>query len=200
MPAIESLCTRVLLLDGGRVVKDGGVAELIQAYHRRVLQPAGGGEALSERNGPARMYKIFRTVTLLDDQGTPTNFLPLGWTFHLRLGLDSPLALEGPTITIGIDDTLGHRLLSLQTPVTCAAVEKLHGPCQLDCRVVNFPLAPGEYWIKLGLRSLAGEIDESERVLHFSVINADKFGEGRGIHAGLCVAPAQWTATAGPAT
>jgi hypothetical protein len=29
-------------------------------------------------------------------------------------------------------------------------------------------------------------------VMHFSVTNADKFGEGRGIHQGLCVAPSQW--------
>ena len=66
MPAIESLCTRVLLLDGGRVVKDGGVPELIQEYHRRVLQPAGGvSEALAERNGPGRLHRVYRSATLL---------------------------------------------------------------------------------------------------------------------------------------
>jgi lipopolysaccharide transport system ATP-binding protein len=196
MPAVESLCTRALLLDGGRVVKDGEVRELIQEYHRRVLQPASGvGDGLAERNGPGRLHKVYRTAQLLDDGGSPTNFLPLGGQFHLRLGLDAQVAIQGPTLTIGIDDTLGHRLLSLRSPLTRPVIEEVRGACQVDCKVQHFPLAPGEYWIKLGLSSAGAEIDDVERVLHFSVINAEMFGEGRGLHRGLCVAPAQWTMT-----
>jgi lipopolysaccharide transport system ATP-binding protein len=198
MPAVESLCSRVLLLDGGRVVRDGPVQELIQEYHRRVLQPASGvGDSLTERGGPGRAARVYRSATLLDERGRPTNFMPLGGQFHLRLGLVAEAAVQAPTITVGIDDTLGHRLLSLQTPVTNPVFECIDGTWQVDCKVANFPLAPGEYWLKLGLRSLVAEVDEVERVLHFSVINADKFGEGRGIHQGLCVAPCEWSATRG---
>jgi lipopolysaccharide transport system ATP-binding protein len=195
MPAIESLCTRVLLLEGGRVAQDGDVRSLIQEYHKRVLQPAsgGGGDDLSQRHGTRRTQKVYQCATLLDDRGEATNFVPLGSQFHLRLVLLAEPALECPTITIGIDDTLGHRLLSLQTPVTRPVLDHVEGNVVVDCKVQHFPLAPGEYWIKLGLRSLVGEVDEIERVMHFSVTNADKFGEGRGIHQGLCVAPSQWT-------
>jgi lipopolysaccharide transport system ATP-binding protein len=194
MPAVESLCTRALLLDGGRLVKDGNVPDLIQEYHKRVLQPASGtDDALAQRSGPDRAQKVYQTATLLDDRGQPTNFLPLGGLFHLRLGLDAATTIESPTIVVGIDDTLGHRLLSLLTPLTQPVFERIQGKCQVDCRVPNFPLAPGQYWIKLGLRSAVAEVDEVERVMHFSVTDADKFGEGRGIHQGLCVAPAQWT-------
>jgi lipopolysaccharide transport system ATP-binding protein len=194
MPAVESLCTRALLLDGGELVKDGDVRDLIQEYHRRVLQPASGvSDSLAQRNGPDRAYKVFQSATLLDDRGEATNFLPLGSMFHLRLQLAAPVAFESPTITIGIDDTLGHRLLTIQTPLTNPVADRLEGKCQLDCRVPNFPLAPGEYWLKLGMWSMVAEVDEVDRVMHFSVTNADKFGEGRGIHQGLCVAPSQWT-------
>jgi lipopolysaccharide transport system ATP-binding protein len=196
MPAIESLCTRVLLLDGGRVAQDGNVRELIQEYHKRVLQPAsGGGDDLSLRHGRGRAQKVFQRAILLDERGEATNYVSLGSQFHLRLGLLVVPALECPTITIGIEDTLGHRLLSLQTPVTRPVLDHVEGQVVVDCKVRHFPLAPGEYWVKLGLRSLVGEVDEIERVMHFSVTNADKFGEGRGIHQGLCVAPSQWTVT-----
>jgi hypothetical protein len=170
------------------------VRDLIQEYHRRVLQPASGvSDSLAQRNGPDRAYKVFQSATLLDDRGEATNFLPLGSMFHLRLQLAAPVAFESPTITIGIDDTLGHRLLTIQTPLTNPVADRLEGKCQLDCRVPNFPLAPGEYWLKLGMWSMVAEVDEVDRVMHFSVTNADKFGEGRGIHQGLCVAPSQWT-------
>jgi lipopolysaccharide transport system ATP-binding protein len=194
MPAIESLCTRVLLLDGGRVAKDGDVRELIQEYHKRVLQPASGGsDDLSQRADPGRSQKVYQSALLLDERGEPTSFIPLGSRFHLRLGMRATPALECPTITVGIDDTLGHRLLSLQTPVTNPVLDHVEGQVTVDCKVQHFPLAPGEYWLKLGLRSLVAEVDEIERVMHFSVTNADKFGEGRGIHQGLCVAPVEWT-------
>ena len=196
MPAIESLCTRALLLEDGQVAKDGDVQSLIQEYHKRVLQPAqGNGDALAERCDLGRVQRVYRTAALLNDRDEPTNFIPLGSQFRLRLGLEAAVAVESPTITVGIDDTLGHRLLSLVTPLTNPILDRIEGSCQIDCRVAHFPLAPGEYWIKLGLRSQVAEIDEVERVMHFTVTNADKFGEGRGIHQGLCVAPVQWTAT-----
>ena len=34
--------------------------------------------------------------------------------------------------------------------------------------------------------------DDVERVLHFRVTDGDAFGEGRGHHRGVCVAPSQW--------
>jgi lipopolysaccharide transport system ATP-binding protein len=53
MPAIEALCTRAILLDRGQVALDGSVRELVQEYHRRVLQTHGDvGAMLGELNNP----------------------------------------------------------------------------------------------------------------------------------------------------
>jgi hypothetical protein len=130
---------------------------------------------------------------LLDEEGESTNFIPLGSSFRLRIGLEPARPIDSPVITIGIDDSLGQRLLSLLTPVGHPALARLAGPCQVECEVPIFPLAPGEYWLKLGLATPAEEVDDVERVLHFSVTNADAFGSGRGIHRGVCVAPSRWT-------
>ncbi len=82
MAAIEALCTRGILLDHGRVALDGGVRELVQEYHRRVLSSYSGGSAnLTELDSPMRIEKIFRSATLLDEQGEPANFLPVGGAF-----------------------------------------------------------------------------------------------------------------------
>ncbi|MFO0951492.1 MAG: ABC transporter ATP-binding protein [Isosphaeraceae bacterium] len=194
MPAVESLCSRAVLLDGGRLERDGGVRELVAEYHRRVMSAhSTAGVSVAELDSPGRSSRVFRSATLLDERGESTNHLPLGGEFRIRLTLDSPRALRYPSITLGVDDTLGHRLLSLCTPLTRPAIETLHGPCEVECRVASFPLAPGEYWLKLGLATVGEEIDEIERALFFSVLNGDAFGEGRGIHQGVCVAPSRWT-------
>jgi lipopolysaccharide transport system ATP-binding protein len=193
MPAIEALCTRAVLLDRGKVALDGKVQPLVREYHRRVLQNQGeAGAQLSDLNRPGRVHKIFRSATLLDAAGEPTNFMPVGGRFHLKLVLDAPIAVESPTVTIGIDDSLGQRLMSLQTPMTDAVLPRLQAPGVLDCIVEMLPLAPGDYWVKLGLAATPDEIDEIERALRFTVTEGDLFGSGRGHHRGLCVAPSKW--------
>jgi lipopolysaccharide transport system ATP-binding protein len=193
MPAIEALCTRAILLDHGRVALDGSVPELVREYHRRVLQAHGEvGAALSAVDGPLRVLKIFRSATLLDAAGEPTNFFPVGGRFHLRMVLDVPQMIDGPAVTVGIDDNLGQRIMSLQTPLTNPVLPRLEKPGTLDCVVESLPLAPGDYWIKLGIAAVPDEIDEIERVLRFTVTEGDHFGSGRGHHRGVCVAPSQW--------
>jgi lipopolysaccharide transport system ATP-binding protein len=193
MPAVEALCTRAILLDHGKVAMDGGVHELVQEYHRRVLHAHGDvGSALSELNSPTRVHKVFRSATLLSDNQEPTNFMPVGGQFHLRLVLDAPIAVDVPNLTVGIDDNLGQRLMSLQTPLTNPVLKRLSEPCVLDCVIESLPLAPGDYWVKLGFAAGPDEIDEIERALRFTVTEGDLFGSGRGHHRGVCVAPTKW--------
>ncbi len=137
MPAVESLCTRAILLDGGRVALDGDVPGVIAQYRRLAMGARGGdGSSLEARGG------IFRSASLLDDRGEPTGFLPVGGRFHLRIGLDVPAPIELPTIGVGIDDSVGQRVLTLHTPLTEDAIPQVGGQCSIECRVEAFPLAP----------------------------------------------------------
>jgi lipopolysaccharide transport system ATP-binding protein len=200
MPAVEALCDRALLLDHGLVTRTGPVRELVQEYHRRLLQSQDcTSSRLAEINSSSRVQKVFQSVELLDDHGRSVSFLPMGGSFRLRLRLNAPAAIRYPTITIGIDNSVGQRLLSLQPPLSPPLIEKLEGERTIECRVDHFPLAPEDYWIKLGLAVVGEEIDEIERVLRFTVIEADAFGDGRRFHRGVCLAPTQWTDSPHPA-
>ena len=194
MPAIEALCTRAILLDHGQVALDGSVHDLVQEYHRRILQTQSEiGVSLAEHDSPTRVHKIFQSAILLNDDGEPTNFIPVGGRFHLRLTLAAPVQVDSPTVTIGIDDNLGQRLISLLNPLTNPVLPRLDKPGVLDCVVQTFPLAPGDYWIKLGLFAVPDEIDDIDRVMRFTVTEGELFGEGRGHHRGVCVTPSQWS-------
>lgn len=193
MPAIESLCDRAILLDAGRVVQDGEVPEVVAGYRQSVMSPLlSDGASAFENAGTARPGRAFCSAMLLDKQGDPTNYLPLGGDFHLRIGLDLSAPIEFPTIGIGIDDRMGQRLLTLHTPLSEGCIERIAGHCSVDCRVERFPLAPGDYSVKLALSAMGGEVDTVERAMHFSVVNGEAFGEGRGYLRGQCVAPSKW--------
>jgi lipopolysaccharide transport system ATP-binding protein len=187
MAAVESLCTRAILLDEGRVVRDGDVDSLIEEYRRRTmaLKSEGGTPFRGEDH-------ILRSAMLLGAVGEATNFVPLGGRFWLRITLDVPEPINFPTIGIGIDDTTGRRLLTLHTPASEAAIPRIEGQCAVDCCVEQFPLAPGDYMIKLALSDQGNELDSVERAFHFSVVDGDEFGSGRGFTRGVCVAASRW--------
>jgi lipopolysaccharide transport system ATP-binding protein len=187
MPAVESLCTRAILMDGGRVVRDGVVAELIDEYRRRTMALQSGGGASFAAAG-----RVLRSASLLDPEGNPTNFIPLSGEFHLRIGLEVPGRIAYPTVGIGFDDMSGHRLLTVVTPRSGAVVEELAGHCALDCRIPLFPLAPGDYAVKVSVADGGHEIDVQERALHFIVVDGELLSEGRGFHRGCCIAPSRW--------
>jgi lipopolysaccharide transport system ATP-binding protein len=193
MPAIEALCDRALLLDGGRLVAAGGVADMIAEYRRRTATSPANRGVVSLASRPGREEPILRAVTLLDDAGNPTNDMPLGGCFHLRIGLRTPRGIVYPTIGACIDDHLGQRVLSLHTPLNEGAIPEVTGDCTVDCRVEHFPLAPGDYWVKLSLLAMGNELDSVEQALRFRVNDGEAFGEGRGFHRGLCVAPSHWS-------
>jgi lipopolysaccharide transport system ATP-binding protein len=196
IPAIEALCDRALLLDGGRLAAAGEVVDLIAEYRRRnTAFPVCRGAVALDENRPDRTEPIFRSVTLLDESENPTNDMPLGGRFHVRIALQAPKGILYPTIGICIDDSLGQRTLSLHTPLNEDAIPEVAGDCTVDCQVECFPLAPGDYWLKLSILSMGNELDSIEQALHFSVNNGEAFGEGRGFHRGFCVAPSRWSLT-----
>jgi lipopolysaccharide transport system ATP-binding protein len=194
MPSIELLCTQAILLERGRLAAAGGVPDVVREYHRRIADTqAGGSDSLWDIGGPERGRKLIRSMTLLDEQGEPTNYVPLGGRLVLRIGLDVGEPIDNPCIGLGFDDTLGQRLLTVHTPLSRAAIPRLSGPCMVDCQIPQFPLAPGDYWVKIAIAIGGHQVDVVERALCFAVVDGAAFGEGRGYSLrGVCVAPSDW--------
>ena len=193
MPAIESLCTRALMLEGGSITSMGDVRAVINEYQKRVT---GGlpaeGIAVAEMGGPMRQRRVFQSLKLLDDDDQATLAVRMGSRVQFILGLKTLTSVISPRITIGINDTYGHRVLTICTPLSRPVLTTIDGEMHVKCTIDRLPLAPGEYWVKLGLANPGGEVDEIEQVMRFNIIDCDAFGEGRGFRGGSCVAPSSW--------
>jgi lipopolysaccharide transport system ATP-binding protein len=193
MAAVESLCTRAILLEGGRISDEGPVPEVVRSYHRRIMTPRPGAVGSFFVDGsPGAGKRVLRSITLLDEDGMPTNHVRASGQFQVRIRLTAGQPVDFPVIGIGIDDNMGQRLLTLHTPLSTAAIERIAGDCDVACRVEQFPLAPGEYWLKVALSAAGREIDSVEQALPFIVTDGELFGSGRGFTRGLCIAPSKW--------
>ena len=188
MAAIESLCTRCLEIHQGELVADGPTREVVQHYRSHAFDHS------TDTSGLAfDAAEYFSNATLIDANDNPTNYLPLGGKLRIRMEVDAGTPIKNPQIGIGIDSIMGQRMLTVHTPASHQAISKLFGKHIVECCIPDFPLAPGEYVLKLVLSENREELDTLESVVPFTIADGETFGEGRGHHRGVCVAPSFWS-------
>jgi len=83
--AIERICQRVVVLDGGRVVFDGPTAEGLLHYHELLGTEQGGG--VTERRPAAHRRVFVEDVALQDGEGRRRTVFQPGEPLRLVLGL-----------------------------------------------------------------------------------------------------------------
>jgi len=194
MGAIEALCDSAILLETGKIKASGHVHNVTLEYYRNLENQTNKGFVnLESTLRDSGLAPIIHHASLLDEQDHPTNYLPLGGRFRLRIGLFSQSTLDQPTVGVAIDDDKQQRYLTIQSPLSFCAINQLKGYCEVDCDISAFPLAPGDFSITLGIASKGTQVDYLRHVLGFTVVNSDAFGEGRGFHRGICVAPSTWS-------
>jgi len=193
LASVEALCSRALLLSAGQLAMDGNVREVISSYHA-MTNSRGNRQHFNPawRRGSA---PVFVSASLVDDEGRDTSQMTVGGKFLLEIGVRPLQRLQQPSIGIGIDDVMGRRMLTLHNPIRGTVLGAIEADGLIRCAVPAFPLAPGEYSVKLALSDRSAEIDVIEQALTFEVVNADSFKDGRGHLTGLCVAPSEWTFT-----
>jgi lipopolysaccharide transport system ATP-binding protein len=199
LAVVEALCSRAVLLGAGRIHLDGPVGAVISRYHAmssngRAASATAFAHAIRRGSSP-----VFASAALIDEAGNSTSHVRLGGALRIDIEIGRESAILSPSIGIGIDDTMGRRMLDLHNPLRGVVLNELTGRGTITCRVPNLPLAPGEYTIKLAISERTEEIDVIERALTFEVINSDGFEDGRGYLTGLCVARSEWRYTPAPA-
>jgi ABC-type polysaccharide/polyol phosphate transport system ATPase subunit len=173
--AVEHLCERAIMLDHGRVLEAGAAADVVRAYHRRLVRevsdaaprPDGRGE------GACRVHE----VRAVGSDGVPRDRFTEGEPMALEVWLYSEEGIEGANVTVGIREA-GER------PVGSQTVEGvLLRPQRLERLRLNFPGLPmreGRFFVDVGVasRDRDAELVLAERALELTVFGADAAGSG----------------------
>lgn len=192
LAAVEALCSRCVLLDGGRLVADGAPYEVTREFRRKLSDIGGNAEvSLEELTGAARKVRVLTRARMLDETGALTTFIPVSRAFELRIGLRLPSGLQNVVCVVCIDSNYGTRMLTLTSPVNDGQLNVV-GDQEITCRVDEFPLAPGAYRISLIVLSRNEVIDKLDGILALTVTNGEIYREGRGAQSGMCIARADW--------
>jgi len=183
--AVQSLCDRALLLDGGRMVKDGDPAEIMDLYNALIAERENRTVMISKHES-GRVQTVSGTreasveqIALLNEAGDPIEFVDVGQpvVLHIKVAVREDI----PRLVLGymIKDRLGQPVFGTNTHHTGQALENVKAGQCVQFRIA-FPmnLGPGSYSVSTALASsethLVNNYEWRDLALVFSVSNMSR--------------------------
>jgi lipopolysaccharide transport system ATP-binding protein len=185
---VRTLCDRVILLDKGRVIKDGPPDEVVDYYNALVAEKENAKLTVEQRRqrngwlltrsgtGEARI----KSLRLLDAlSGEELAVAQVGQAVELRLEASIHADLARLVIGLMIRDRQGHVVWGTNTWHTRQVLE---GVKRGQCIYLSVPftcgLGPGSYSVTAALTSSETHISDNfewtDNILVFDVINVNK--------------------------
>lgn len=185
--AVQALCTRAILLEHGRIIRDGE-PEAIMDYYNAMIADKENSKIRIEVQGDGRAQTISGTgevqvssIALYNDAGKPVEFVAVGQSVRLHVTASARMAVPRLVFGYMIKDRMGQQVYGTNTFHTKQVVSDIRPGESIDF-VVDFPvnLGPGHYSISTALVStdthLVNNYEWRDLALMFSVTNVDKPG------------------------
>ncbi len=167
--AVKSLCDRALLLEGGRVVRDGPPDTVFDYYNARIAQREEhaaieqhvDAEGRATTRSGSREAEIL-SVVVEDGAGRPARLFAVGAPATIRCRLRLNEAMDRPTVGLVVRDRLGSDVFGSNTfhagtgNVAGAAGDRF----EVEFRL-TLALGPGTYSLSLALHRAHAHVDSN---------------------------------------
>lgn len=182
MAAVQSLCSRGILLVGGKQAVVGSVEEAIASYLQTSRQLA-GTEELGERKDREGGDEVrFKSIQFVDGRtGQWLNSLVAGAPVRIKMCLANATdrTLNNISVSVGFFSAGGHYLFGCRSDVVGKVFSLPTGETEAVCEIDKWPLAEGTYSYTL-LTSCSGQNLDWVREAGFIEVSAgDYYGTGR---------------------
>ncbi len=180
MSAIETLCSRAILLREGQVALDGPARDVVQEYLLAVQAERLG------RSFPSGVIEgrdlVISRVSLHTERAQDVNEVRAGEPLTVRLHFRASRPIASPIFSLGLSDgrigcfALASMLVDGETPAV------ISGQGEIDCEFPQLPLQPRVYEIWGSVRGQAGfgDIVDWQRLKLFR-ISEELTGAGRSV-------------------
>ena len=183
--AIQSLCDRAILLEGGKLLMDGDPSEVMDYYNALISEKENetvevkhldSGRAQTSSGSRAA---VVETIGLFNAVGDPVEFVNVGEPVELRVRVRIDAAIPRMVFGYMIKDRLGQPIFGTNTHHTRQAVENLRDGQVVEYRIA-FPmnLGPGSYSVSTAISStdthLIDNYEWRDLALLFTVANQSR--------------------------
>jgi lipopolysaccharide transport system ATP-binding protein len=183
--AIQSICDRAILLDGGRLAHQGTPEQVMDYYNAIIAEREGSSiEQSVTESGRVQTTSGSREATvaeiaLLDEHGAPLEVANVGAAVQLRVRVQAHADLPRLVLGYMIKDRLGQPIYGTNTHHMQQALEQVRAGEQIEFHF-RFPLnlGPGSYSVTTALTSnethLANNYEWRDLALLFIVMNMNR--------------------------
>jgi lipopolysaccharide transport system ATP-binding protein len=184
MAAVQELCQRALLVDGGRVRSYGPTDEVVADYLEHAADPGDAVFDLSEHLARAPQYEPAITrLAFTSDAGAPaTSFAPDdALVAELTIAPSKPL--REPLVALSIADSFGRRITTVASYFQPGTLDTIEGVTRVRCRIPELRLGTGRYLVSVSVGDkYQGLLDSLEDVGAFDVTWSNYWGNGESFH------------------
>ena len=185
LAAVESFCSRAIVLEQGQIVFDGPVKAAIQFYLESLR---GNGAGLHSdvidlglsAGRPAKYRPQLKKLELFDGDDRPLlGALPAGGSLKALIYVELEDPWSNVDAELGFFTLGGERVCTAHSAYEpCRKRMRMLGEQIFACEIPNLPLLPGEYKINVGLENALREVDYVEDAARLTVVTSDFYGTG----------------------
>jgi lipopolysaccharide transport system ATP-binding protein len=190
LAAVSSLCGRGILIDGGRILADGPVDDVLAQYVEMVRDQGDNDlRDRQDRQGDGRLR--FTGVRVAGPQGAPRTWDDTQFSLFYEASGELPEVLT----SFAVEGPLGEPVFHLTNRVAGQDLRDLPSSGEIRCTVPSIPIAPGRYTINLYCEVNGVLADWIRGAGAFEIVERDVFGSGHlplPTH-GRLVLPHTWT-------
>jgi lipopolysaccharide transport system ATP-binding protein len=200
LAAVEALCSRACLIEGGRLVAAGEVGSIIARYLDSGCELSGDVDLTDHKGRSPSRSQVFRRLRMLDVEGQPSPAVRIGGSIRFEVDLHSSESICVRNLIFRVVDSRGLRLFSCGTLHSPVDSMTIHGHSTVACTIRNVRLVPGRYHLQVALRSGGRIVDEIRSGVEFEVLalNTEIGSKIPTARTGVIVAESQWDIDACP--
>lgn len=195
LAAVQNLCTRAIVVEGGELTRDAGTIEAIE-YYLSSFESAQSHVIDLSRHANRRqgVPGLFQKVELFGGD-KPGNVVQMGGPLKIRLHYTHPKPPSKLRVTVVINDSYDQRLVQLSTDHFDPRIfDGAPSSGVIECVVPHLNLVRGRYYLHVGAGDQFGLVDWIDRACAIHVIENDVFGTSHvpSPQWGTFVVPSEW--------
>jgi lipopolysaccharide transport system ATP-binding protein len=172
---VERLCSRVMLMDHGKLLLDGMAHEVCNAFYgqsdKKIKVQAAAAKSNISTTGEVDLMDFFFT----DVMGQRTDTVKFGGDFKVTLRIRANKPLSKPVFVFGVHTTDFVYVTTTSSPPDMGGAMLQAGSHELSFSVDHFPLLPGAYSSRLSIdvEEPTKNIFYGENLFQFSVEDSE---------------------------
>jgi lipopolysaccharide transport system ATP-binding protein len=196
MGAIQSLCSRCIVLSEGQVIFDGATQTAVAKYLSVFQQPTENLVARSDRVGTQEI--VFSSIEVKDAEGNSVDVVCSGQEMYFSLKYhekENTGIARNLVLNIYLTSDSGVRLLQLSSRYSSSVPDNIPSTGSIDCRIKHLPLLPGSYWISIACKDNTTMLDYVENAFQLTIVSGHfpTYLRLPNNNAGPFLVPHQWT-------